>query len=1422
MAAESRRFKKEKPKNVHREKSRTGKAKPTRKSVAKKSDAKKVKGGLSMSVAPAGKKSRPVAASRAASRRLSQGRVKQTDKKYLNIIEAIQDGYFELDLAGNFTFVNESLSKNIGYPRAELIGMNYRQYTDPENAEKLFQIFHKLFLTGEPAGIFDCEVIRKDGQKAFAEISLSLIRDTKGKPAAFCGTSRDVAERRKFIEDLRASEERHRTILENMQEGYFETDLEGRLTFVSDSVCAHLGYAREELIGAPPGFMETGTGTQKTSQAFWTVYKTGKPVKALESELIRKDGSRGIYELSIDLMRDLRGTPVGFRGVCHDVTERVNTREAIRASEQRHRTILENMQEGYFEVDLEGRLTFINDSVCKNLGYSREELIGTTNRFVQDETGSRITLQAYRRLYKTGIPVKALECELIRKDGSRGTFELSVDMIRDSRGKPVGYRGVSRDITERKQMENELRRSEERYRNIIETIQDAYIEIDLSGRWTFINHVVCEHLQYTREELIGVHYSKMQPDESSAKRLYNIFSQIYQTGQPVKALEMAGVRKDGTIGTYEFSVSLMRDAAGKPTGFRCVSRDITDRKRMENELRQSEERYRSIIETMADGYIEVDLRGNWTFFNDVITNRMGYTREELLKADFHTLHTPASAKRAVKGFLQVYQTGQPIKALEVETVKKNGSTGFYELSVSLMRDADGKPVGFRCISRDINERKRAEEELLRINRELQEATARANELAAKAEAANIAKSEFLANMSHEIRTPMNGVIGMIGLLADMGLSEEQRRYAEIARANGELLLELINNILDFSKMEARKLKLESLDFDLLALLDDFTATMALPAQEKGLEFLCSVDLDVPTRLRGDPGRLRQILTNLVGNAVKFTRVGEVVVTVSLAGEPKKIQTRNGVPDQSDVLLRFSVRDTGIGIPEGKIGLLFNKFSQVDASTTRQYGGSGLGLVISRELSELFGGDTGVISEEGKGSEFWFTARLGLQTEAQQAQCLPADLRGMRVLIVDDNATNREILATRLASWGMRTSESKDGQSALQAVYQALDENDPFRMALIDMQMPHMDGETLGKIIRMDDRLADTCLVLLTSLGTRGDIRRFQEEGFAAYVTKPIKHQEFKTILSMALSGSREMREPMQQIVTQHTIKDMSCLFAGRKARILVAEDNVTNQQVALGLLKRLGLRADAVANGLEVINAMETIPYDLILMDVQMPELDGFEATRRIRRWKDESGNDAGHHRAQFRKRASKIPIIAMTAYAMEGDRDRCLEAGMNDYVSKPVSRKALADALGKWLPKEDADIGAASFQSGEAEAGGHNGECGPEHKAQVFNREDMLDRLGDEKLARKVALRFIENIPIQIQALKDHLKDGDASSAHRVAHSLKSAAASIGGEVLSAVAREMEQTSMEGDMEGIRSRLPDLEMRFEQLRQAVSKTLLS
>ncbi|MBI4763225.1 MAG: response regulator [Deltaproteobacteria bacterium] len=556
--------------------------------------------------------------------------------------------------------------------------------------------------------------------------------------------------------------------------------------------------------------------------------------------------------------------------------------------------------------------------------------------------------------------------------------------------------------------------------------------------------------------------------------------------------------------------------------------------------------------------------------------------------------------------------------------------------------------------------------------------------------------------------------------------------------------------------------------------------LALRAHEKGLEFICAAAPDVPAFLRGDPGRLRQVLINLAGNAVKFTAKGEVAVRASLVSET-----------EDQVMVRFPVKATGIGTPADKQGNLFQKFTQADASTTRRYGGTGLGLAISKQLTEILGGTIGIVSEEGQGSEFWFTARFAKQAEPEHAVAPPAGIGGAHLLVVDDNATNREVLKAQLLAWGVRLEEAPSGHLALQALHRAQEAGDPFSVAILDLQMPDMDGETLARIIKADEKLKNTHLVLFSSLGERGDARRMQEIGFAAYLIKPARHREIVDCLAVVLSG-QTAGKPAQSIVTFHTIREMR----RGAVRILLAEDNITNQQVALGLLKKLGLRAEAVANGAEAVKALELIPYDLVLMDMQMPEMDGLEATLEIRNPQSPVLNH-------------QIPIIAMTAHAMHGDREKCLESGMNDYLTKPVSPQALADMLDKWLPKEGAVITKQPAEVAPAPA--------KESEVSVFDKAEMMTRLmDDEELARTVVEGFLDDIPRQIEVLKGYLKKGDVASAERQAHSIKGASANVGGEALRAVAFGMEKAGKTGDLESITARLPELETQFAQLKAAM------
>ena len=805
---------------------------------------------------------------------------------------------------------------------------------------------------------------------------------------------------------------------------------------------------------------------------------------------------------------------------------------------------------------------------------------------------------------------------------------------------------------------------------------------------------------------------------------------------------------------------------------------------------------RLLLESAGGGICGTDVDGITTFVNPAASKILGYPADELLGKKLHALthHTKPDG--------QPY----PIDECPIFHACKNGTD--YEGSDEFFYRRDGVAVPVSYSSRavvdmgkitgaivcfqDITERKRTEEELQAVNLNLMEATARANHMAAEAEMANAAKSEFLANMSHEIRTPMNGVIGMTGLLLDTDLNDEQRRYAEIVRASGESLLGIINDILDFSKIEAGKLEFETLDFDLRSLLDDFASMSAMRAQEKGLEFICSASPDVPVFLRGDPGRLRQVLTNLTGNAVKFTAKGEVAVKAGLISET-----------EGDALIRFSVRDSGIGIPSDKKAILFKKFSQVDASNTREYGGTGLGLAISKQLAEMMGGEIGVDSETGKGSEFWFTARFAKQAEQEREEILPAEIRGVNILVVDDNATNREVLMTQLKTWGVRAKDAPSGHDGLQLLYQARDSGDPFRMAILDMQMPGMDGVALARMIKTDETLKDTHLILFSSLGQRGDAGQMEQIGFSGYLTKPARQSDIIGCITAVLGRGSMIHAP-KKIITRHTVREIQ----RGSVRILLAEDNIINQQVAQGILKKMGLRADAVANGAEAVRALETLPYDLVLMDVQMPVMDGLEATRQIRNPKRGIRNP-------------DIPVIAMTARTMKGDTEECRKAGMNDFIAKPVDPAQMAEVIYRWLEDKTEKSERESIAGKEDQTTGvllSVPETGfPYQNPTAFDRSNLLNRLlGDEGLMVTIIESVLAEMPGELISIREQVEQGLAKEAGEMAHKIKGAAGNIGSPALQEVSHAMEQAGKAEDIHLLRSLMPEMEKQFEKMKQAM------
>ena len=900
----------------------------------------------------------------------------------------------------------------------------------------------------------------------------------------------------------------------------------------------------------------------------------------------------------------------------------------LEKSRNKYQDLYDLVPVGYFILDHKGLIREVNLTGAALLGMPRSELIRQGfGHFVASENLDQwdqhiITVLGHEEKHSCELSLK-------REDGS--LFYAYIESIRmhapaESQEENNGghmIRTAVTDLTDRKRSEEAAAREiGERYRQLVENASDIIFQTDQGGFLTFVNPVVLRLTGYAENEILGKHFTELiHPDHR--EEVIRFYGRQFVKRLPVTYYEFPMVTKHGMTLWIGQSTQTVLDGETF-VGFQSIARDITERKQAEDRLRRANQEQQRLLSTAATAIFTLDSTGTITGVNEEFCLITGFERDDIIGKTSSILDEgegdePYSLfQLGAKDRLVRHQCSIRTKDGRVLTVLKNAS---------VKRDNDGRIIAgiesFIDVTELIEARKLAEQ-------------------------ASVAKSEFLANMSHEIRTPLNGIIGMTQLVLNTQISEEQRDYLQSVMTSADSLLGLINDILDFSKIEAGKLELAPTQFSLRDCIADAMTTMAIAADNKGLELVYGIPSNIPDAVIGDPGRIRQILVNLIGNAIKFTAEGEVAVSAKLEVETNE-----------EICIHFSIADTGIGIPLEKQEKIFNAFEQADGSTTRVYGGTGLGLSITARLVEMMKGRIWVQSEMGKGSVFHFMVWLSLSAEPASRR-IPLDvasLKGVNVLIVDDNATNRRILEESLIAYGMKSTSVDGGKAALEEMKKGEIAGNPFAIVLVDYMMPGMDGFELAEKIKADPSIADSTMIMLTSAGQRGDAARCLELGISAYLLKPINQQQLlETIYGSLQKNAVTKTRP--SLLTRHSIRETK-----RSLNILLAEDNLINQKLAVSLIQRMGHKVSVAQNGKEAVEAIEREKFDIILMDVQMPGMDGLEATQAIRTREGLTGRP-------------RIPIIAMTAYAMAGDRERCFEAGMDGYVSKPINTQELFETI--------------------------------------------------------------------------------------------------------------------------------------------------
>ena len=1157
------------------------------------------------------------------------------------IVESSDDSIVSEDLAGVVTSWNAGAERIFGYPAAEAIGRPLTFLFPPDRLPEAATILARL-RDGERVAPFDSVRLTRDGRRIDVSLTISPILDETGRVVGISKIARDVTLARRGEEALRESEARFRQLADAMPHLVWTAGPDGSPDYYNERWYAYTGRPRggdgdESWL---PVLHPDDVG--RSRDTWFRAVATGEPydveyrLKNRETGEYRWHQGRGLP------VKDASGRVVRWFGTTTDIHEGRLQADALREAEGRQRRAMAAARLAHWEWDLRSDRITYQDSLARLFGRPDDRPfvdLADCLALVHPDDHPAIRA-AIDRARIQGVPYE-VEHRVLWPDGSTHWLATLGAVVFGADGTPLRMLGVSLDITDRKVAEAQVSLLNE---GLEQRVRERTAELKQQAR--LIDQA---HDAIMIRSPLGVISSWNQGAErvygwSRREALGSVSHQLLETAFPRPRAEIEDElarlgswegelthhRRDGSRVVVATRWVLDRDESGAGEVLE-INSDITEEKHAIQRLEASEARTRAILDATVDAIMTIDDRGRLASLNPAAERLFGHPEAELIGQSFRVLipEPEPEPEPSLDGDVarDPAPGRRPILASDrtVTGRRRDGSTFPMQLAVSEFRLGDRRMS--TAIARDITQQQAAEQSLRRARDE--------------AEAAARSKGEFLANMSHEIRTPMNGVIGMTDLLLETRLDNRQRDYAEIIRGSGEALLTVINDILDFSKIAAGKFTLSTEDFDLRTLMEEVADMLAPVAQRKGLEISSRIDPAIPASLRGDPARIRQVLTNLAGNAVKFTERGEVNLEARLVSEGDR-----------DATLQVRVRDTGIGIPEGRLADVFESFTQVEGGSTRNHGGTGLGLTICKSLVGLMGGTIAVESREGEGSTFRFELTLG---KADDAPIAPArELEGLRVLVVDDHETSREVLREILHSWGCRPETIGSGPAAL-ALIHATPADDPFAFVLIDHDMPGMDGEMTARAIQSSGRPAGPRLVLLTSLARSRADQEFDESLFVARLSKPIRHSRLREALCRAapIPGAAQPRPTA-------AAGDTGPLSV--PLRILLAEDNAVNRKVATGLAERIGCRIDVASNGLEALDMLDYELHDVVLMDVQMPVMDGYAATAAIR----ERELATGAH----------VPIIAMTANAMQGDRERCLDAGMDGYLTKPLRPGPLREAL--------------------------------------------------------------------------------------------------------------------------------------------------